>query len=154
MGDIAGGFGDLISTGGMQADADFRFRQFNANQKTAEQMAVDALQRGEFDAGRVRREGSALQATQAVAYAANGVDSTIGTPAQVSAATEALIDLDVQQTRVNAAREAFGHKATAEDIERQKLRDLRASNEKITGTYLTGAGKIIGGVAKLAGGGM
>lgn len=85
--------------------------RFNA--QLYEQAADDALIRGEFEAGQIRRKASQIIATQRNMYAASGVDQTRGTPVDVQASSAGMAELDVQTTINNAAREAYGYRIKA-----------------------------------------
>lgn len=86
--------------------------------------AVAALQRGSRQAGLVKQQASQLAAKQQVALAANGLDTSQGTAADLMASTDAYGRLDAATSLNNARAEAFGHarSATSYRVERDKLK--------------------------------
>lgn len=100
---------------------DFNSRELERSAKLEDANAVDALARGSSQAGRLRQRGTQLQAEQALAYANSGVDSTVGTPAQVQSATGNVSELDALTTENNALREAWGHKEVGRKYRAQKV---------------------------------
>lgn len=118
------------------------------NKKTALSAAADAIARGDQEAAKVRGEGRQLGARQKVAFAASGVDATVGTAAEVQAGTAMMSELDAARVRNNAAREAWGLKKQGRQIEEQEVLNQRRYQSQMVGTALGGAGKIAGGVGE------
>lgn len=110
-------------------------------------LAVDALRRGSFLGGLKRMEGSRTIAQQQVAYANSGVDSTVGTPAQMAGSTRLISEFDAQVAQNNAAREALGHATTADQYRDEwrnqvALREGRRTKRVMdtAGTFLSALG--------------
>ena len=85
---------------------------------------VDALQRGEAQAGRVRLQAGQLEGQQRVAYALSGVDASSGSAASTINSSRLFSELDAAMLRNNAAREALGHKR-AQDVLALKSTELK-----------------------------
>lgn len=95
-------------------------RDAQANIEIARYARVDAIARGAQAAGFARMEGTRVVARQRIAFAAGGIDVTVGTPADVATSTAMMAELDAQTLQNNAAREAWGFKRTEEKIVRQR----------------------------------
>jgi hypothetical protein len=113
------------------------------NKQMADAAAADALQRGEREAGQARAQTSQLVGAQNVAYAGSGVDASVGTAANVQAATRAMGELDARTLENNAAREAWGFRTYG--VKYQQQAQLANTRARI-GTAAT----ILGGVGRLA----
>lgn len=120
--------------------------QANVNARIADLRASDALSRGARAAGILRTRTSKLVARQRVAYANSGVDESVGTPAQVEAATRAQGELDAQTAKNNAAREAWGYESGAIQLGLQGQIDRQRAQQQQIGTFLGGTGKVLGGI--------
>lgn len=115
-------------------------------------LAIDTLRRGAVAGGLARMQGTSVIAQQKVAYEASGVDSTVGTPAQVAAGTRMVSELDAQTLQNNAAREALGHATTADQYREEwkaqvAARDARRTQRGLetAGTFLSVIGAGLGG---------
>jgi|GEM_PF-4306623 len=83
----------------------------NANAKTAEFRAQDALDRGQRDAENVGRRQSALRGQQKAGLAQAGLDLSSGTPGAILEATDYYGLQDQATSANNAGKEAYGHRA-------------------------------------------
>lgn len=133
---------------GTIVDVSSELQERGAKQKEAEnnrlqanEAAADALARGAIEASQMRMRGSAITSKQRVAYAVSGVDSTVGTPAQVMADTRAMSELDAMTIENNAAREAYGFKRHGLKFMDQAALDRQRSNNKLGGTLLTSSSR-------------
>lgn len=116
------------------------------NQELAQKAAADAVDRGNIAAGRTRITGDQLVGKQTVAYANSGVDSSVGTAANVQADTQAMSELDARTHENNAAREAWGFNQQADAYGRkiQRITDKQGVETALTATRFAGAA--LGGV--------
>lgn len=112
--------------------------------------AVDALRRGALAAGLQRMKGSQVVARQRVGYAASGVDSTVGTPADVASGTEAFNEFDALTIENNAAREALGHKRTVQQLDQKQKQFNRDADAKDLSIGLDVAGNTTKAILSLA----
>lgn len=101
------------------------------NAVTAERQAAAAMERGQFQVNQVRRAGSQAKGTAVQQYAKDGVDLTAGTPAEVLTSIDILSEQDAQQAEINAIREAWGYRTSAEN-ERSQARSARATASAIS----------------------
>lgn len=115
------------------------------NARLAQMAALDAMARGNTEAGRVRMQGTQLARKQFVAYANSGVDPTQGTAARTQEQTAALSELDAQTVQNNAAREAWGFKAKASEFERERKNATQRTGMRMAATVLGTVGRMQGG---------
>ena len=115
----------------------------NQNAQLAEQAAADALERGANDAGITRMKGSQLEGRQQAVMAANNVDASSGSDANLLGDSRLMNELDVARITSNAAREAWGYKVGAVQARAQGEADsLRAG--------YGAANSILGGLSQAA----
>lgn len=133
---------DLAGTGvqlmGQQEESAFNQVQALQNAQLAEFAAADTVARGNREAAFQRMEGGDLVGRQKVAYAASGVDPTVGTAAAVQADTRARSEMDAMQIENNAAREAWGFRTTGKQYKREAQQETIRNNYRQTGTALSG----------------
>ena len=115
---VVGEFGKFIGMGEQWREEDLaskrRETELRLDSTVSRYAALDAGARGALAAGLARQQGTKLGAKQRVAFSNSGVDATVGTAADVIAETAMLTELDANTIRNNAAREAWGHKRTAD----------------------------------------
>lgn len=88
--------------------------QIEANNATlAGWQADDAVARGETAAARVQMQGDQVAGQTRAALAANGVDLSYGSALQTITDADYATAVDVNQTRANASREAWGYRMQA-----------------------------------------
>lgn len=108
------------------------------NARMAELNAGDAIARGQLEAVKVGRSARRLQGSQRAAFAAQGVDVSTGSAADIVAETGQLAQEDIRTITNNAWREAFGFKAEALQLEaKARMAKVVARYEKTT-TLATG----------------
>lgn len=126
---------------------DARMADFNA--QMAEQRAAVAMEQGQFQMNQVRRLVAGTKGTARQKMARGGVDLTTGLPAEVLDSIDVLGELDAQQVRVNAVREAWGYRAQAEN-ERARGRMARGTARGIS-PGMAAATTLLGGASSWAG---
>jgi hypothetical protein len=143
-----------IATGQAKASADAQAatQDQQDEERVLRYNALQAGEKGRFEAGKLRMSGAMLAAKQKVAYAASGVDSTVGTAASVQANTAALTELDAMTAENNAAREVWGYKLQVQQSKKNLQRKYEQYNREAIGSALSGAGQIIGGAGGVGGG--
>lgn len=132
-----------------EAEADVRFGQFqrqqyDTNKELAYMAAEDATRRGAQVAGRVRREGKAVQGGQRAALAAQGIDVSSGSAADLQAETRYINEQDILTVNNNVWREAWGLKVQGTQYGLQGALAEAAGYNKARNTLLTGGIKSIG----------
>lgn len=85
------------------------YRAGQANRRAANRMADDVIEAGEFDARRAEQELAQILGAQRTQIAAGqGLDTTQGTARLLRDQTREIGEADINQIRLNAAREAWG----------------------------------------------
>lgn len=145
MGAAGMGAASALSLGGgiwgaLSADAAGTYNQkmAEADAKALDDMAVDAIARGEEDAQQVGLEGRRVLGAQRTAIAGQGIDVSTGTAAELQAETLRLTGEDEQRVRVNAAREALGIRTQAARTRSQGRMAKRSAEGQAVGSVLTG----------------
>ncbi|MGH9811527.1 MAG: hypothetical protein ACRD4T_00175 [Candidatus Acidiferrales bacterium] len=144
MANPLGALGSLLQLLAVTEEGKARVEDAEGNALLAEQAAADARIRGGMAAGRARLKRGQLLARQKVAYAASGVDPTVGTPAAVQASTDALGELDALTIEANAAREAWGLGRQGQQLKKQADRERRRTQYQQLGAILGGFGDVVG----------
>ena len=90
-----------------------RRRAADKQYEFAKQMANDVIARGEREAEFATMDLSRLRGAQTTSIAAQGIDVTQGSAAQIAEQTQRFGEEDINQIRLNAAREAWGIKTQA-----------------------------------------
>lgn len=105
--------GSIMAGNAQAASAEYNARIAGQNAIYAEQRAKDALERGQIEEERVRKEGTLVRKGQEARYGAANIDVGFGSPldAIISSATQA--ELDALTIRSNAAREAEDYEKEA-----------------------------------------
>ena len=98
---------DLFGAIGRRRAAD---RQFDF----ATQMADDVIARGEREAEFATMDLARLRGAQTTSFGAQNIDMTQGTAAQIAEQTQRFGEEDINQLRLNAAREAWGIRTQAQ----------------------------------------
>lgn len=130
-----------LVTGAYQADV--QRKQGEANAQVAENNAMLAQQDADASNAMATREMEqqawrtrAMVGQQRAAIAANNVDPTLGTPAEILGETAMFGEVDQQTIRMNAARQAWGFNAQAQNQRTQASLSRWNSNAQATGTIL------------------
>jgi len=164
---LAGSVGDLYATSQAQkAQAEYAEGIYNVNAKFAEVQAEDSIARGEFLSQEVQRRATkqislirakakVTSGAQRASFAAQGIEATSGSAADVLAETELLsaqdesdvkrsAALDVITIRNNAWREAWGYKTQAQVYGAQGRIALMAGETAARNTVLSGGIRSLG----------
>lgn len=100
--------------------------------RLANQLANDVLARGEFEAEVAGAQLGQLRGRQTAAAAAQGLALGEGTVATIAQQTQQMGERDIEQIRLNAAREAWG-------IRQQANVNYRAGMAEARGSFLGAA---------------
>jgi len=136
------------------AEGTAKQQEFNAG--VADAQAVDAVDRGEEDAARLREQVRGLVGAQRSGFAGQGVVVDTGSAADVQADTKTLGEADVRTIRHNAQRQAWGFRVEAENDRRNAaiarqggVIALREGANAAKAGYLGAATTIVGGTSSL-----
>jgi len=116
----------------------------NNNATMAEYAAQDAQKRGEEDAMAVQRKAAALKSSQRVGLAANGLDLSYGTAADLQDQTDFFAQSDAATARTNASREAWRLRSGGEQDRAAGAAARSNANLQAAGTLLSTAGSVAG----------
>ena len=118
------------------------------NAALAERQAAVAMEQGQFQVNQVRRGAAQTKGTAIQTYAKNGIDLSVGTPADVLTSIDVLSEADAQQAEINALRSAWGYRTSAEN-ERSEARSSRATASAIS-PGMTVATSLLGSATSMA----
>ena len=116
----------------------------NNNATMAEYAAQDAQKRGEEDAMEVQRKAAALKSSQRVGLAANGLDLSYGTAADLQDQVDFFAQSDAATARTNASREAWRLRAGGEQDRAAGAAARSNANTQAAGTLLSTSGSVAG----------
>lgn len=155
MGAAAGIMGGLqlgqayLESEGIKAEGRLQKTQADFNARMAETQAEDALFRGEKKAHDVKRAGKQFGGEQKVAYGAQGVDVSVGTPTDVMASTREDVGRDIEDVKNNAWRESFGYRSQAADYRMAGRYAKYSARNRARNTLISGG---LGAGSSFAGG--
>jgi hypothetical protein len=111
--------------------------------KQLDDLAVDAINRGEGDAQRVGLEGKRVLGEQRAAIAGQGIDVGVGTATDIQTQTLEMTARDMRQVRLNAMEEARGIRTQAASTRANGRMGARTATGQAAGTLLTGGAQAI-----------
>lgn len=146
--------GVTVAGGVMAADAQRQEGKFNAavaenNQRIAVAQAEDANRQGARESEQALWRTRIAIGAQRAAIAANNVDPTMGTPAEILGQTAMFGEVDQQNIRANAARAAWGYNAQATNFGNQASLTRWSSR---TGARMTILGSLARAGQQMSGG--
>lgn len=110
------------------------------NERAANRLARDVLDRAEFDAARYDLQAQQIVGAQRAAFGAAGVDLNVGSPADIRRETESIAARDIAQIRLNAEREAWGIRTQARNQTRGAVNQAWATGIGATANFLGQSG--------------
>lgn len=126
------------------------------NAKLDKIQASNALAQGSYEADQARIRGDLQRGQQIATLAANNVDVTTGSAADILGDTAMFTEQDKRQAQVNAAMKAYGY--SIDELNQKGAGDFAAWSAKTsnTGALIKGvsgiAGDVYGGYGAMAGG--
>ena len=94
----------------------FQAQMLDMNAQMAERRAQISLDQGAFQAAQIERGGANAKSSARASYAARGVALDEGSALAVQSGIDLVSQEDAQQARVNAVREAWGHRTDKTNI--------------------------------------
>lgn len=140
-------FGSFYSAKSQKAQLEAQAAMAETNARISELGAKSALMAGTKNVAMRTLQAGQLKSQQRAALAANGVDMGVGSAAELTAGTDILKEIDVNQIEANALSQAWGYRTQATDQRNQALM-ARAQAKGINpignafNTLLTGAGSV------------
>lgn len=124
-------------------------RMSEINARIADGNARAAIERGVFEESRTKMRGTTIKNSQTARYAANGIDIAGSDSAlAVMTGTDLITEVDANQVRANALREAWGQRFKAGDYRRDAV-SKRATASGIS-PGLAGFTSLIEGAGQVA----
>lgn len=114
------------------------------NSKLDAAQARNAAALGDYQADQARIRGNLARGNQLAAFAANNVDSTTGSAADILGDTAIFTEQDERQARTNAALRSYGFQVQELSDQGQAAYSKWAGNSAATGTLIQGAGATLG----------
>jgi hypothetical protein len=114
------------------------------NSKLADQEAKNANAQGSYAADQARIRGNLARGSQMAAFAANGVDMTTGSAADILGDTAMFTAQDERQARTNAALQSYGFQVQSLADKGAAAYSLYSGKSQEFGTFLQGAGMAAG----------
>lgn len=105
--------GSYYSALGEKSSLKFQATLAELNAEASESNARNSLRKGEREEQMLRLDNAQLKSAQRVSLAGNGVDLTSDTAAAILTSTDVLGEVDANQVKANALREAWGHRTKA-----------------------------------------
>lgn len=135
--------------GGIKIAADRRAANFQAavarnNARLARAQQAQELMLGATEASRIEAAGARAASSARAIIGASGVESTVGSVANIFGASTMAAAADAERVRANAARRAWGYGAEAQNYLAQGRMAQRASILGGIGTGLGAAGSAAG----------
>lgn len=131
--------------GALAADATGTYNkamsEYDARQ--LDDLAKDAIARGENEAQRLGTEAKQLLGEQRAAIAGQGIDLSVGTAQDIQKETLALTARDLRTVRLNAASEARGIRVQAASTRANGRMAQRTGSNQAVGSLLTGGAQAI-----------
>jgi hypothetical protein len=123
----------------------------NANAKLERDAAYDAQNRGKLEELARWRQVAQARSAATAAFAANGLDTTFGTPVDVDADSLGAGYMDAQTIRQNYERETRGYLISSANYTAQGRAARERGNSAFTGSILQAGGTILSGASSISG---
>lgn len=146
-GAAANGVGAYYGAKAQKSSLEFQSQLDGINARLAESSAQSILFQGQREEQRSRLQTAQMKSAQRVALAANGVDLTEGSAAEILTSTDVLGESDANTINANAVRAAWGQRTQATNLQIDamgKRTAARAVNPGMaaTSTLLSGATQV------------
>ena len=138
--------------GGYRAkqEGDYNAAVSRNNATLEQQQAADALSRGKDDEARHWRQVAALKSQQIAAFAANGLDTSFGSAADIVIDTAIIGAADAAAMRENTQREAHGYLISAQNLQEEARQHKRAGRDALIGSVVDATGTVLSGASQVS----
>lgn len=154
---VAGVAGTAMSFFGaqQQASAQAKAYEYQAqvgrnNAIIAERNAEAAIQAGKTEEQNQRRKTAQLEGAARAAMAANGLDTTSGTPLDVLGDTAKLGELDALTIRSNAGRTGYNYRVAGMSETAQSQLDMASASSAKSAGVVSSMGSLLSGATSLS----
>jgi hypothetical protein len=87
------------------------------NAQQYERAAQSALAAGNSQIGQITQRAGAIKSAQRTGFAANGIDLSQGSAAEVQASTDVMKEVDRNTAQINALSQAFGYRTQSVNLQ-------------------------------------
>lgn len=147
-GGVFGALGSFLSAVGNQAMLRGQADIAEINARIEEGNAQATLLAGQRSEQMVRLKTGALKGRQRATLAANGVDLGQGSAARVLTDTDIMGEIDANQVKANAVRDAWGYRVKATNLNNEALTKRGAADA--VSPFLAGATSLMGSATSVA----
>jgi len=142
------GVGSTLYAGAAQANAYEAEAKINAqNAILADRRAKDAIERGQFEEERKKREGTLLRKEQENSFAASNIDFGFGSALDIITSSAMAAQMDASIIRMNAEREAEDFEMQAHNQRNSQSMNKSAASGARIGSIFAAAGTALDGGA-------
>lgn len=131
-------YGGILQSNALKQQGEYQKMMAGFNARLSEIQAQDAIDRGEVEATRLKKQTKQLVGEQRASLAAQGIDINSGSAYDVQQDAKEAAVVDTMTIRNNAAREAWGYKVQAQNSVSQGNYQSIAANQNANATMLTG----------------
>ena len=147
-GGISSAFGSYYGAQAQQSNLETQAVLADTNARIAELGAQSVLRQGQREVGRVTMQAGQLKSRQRASMAANGVDLTEGSAAELQDSTDIMKEIDSATVEMNSIRSAWGYRT--QGVSQQNQADgARASASGIS-PFGRAATSLIGSATNVA----
>ena len=137
--------GSVYSADQQRKQGQYQADVASQNAKLDQQQAANASALGDYQSDQARIRGNLARGNQLASFAANNVDSTTGSAADILGDTAMYTAQDERQARTNAALRSYGFQVQELSDQGQSAYAKYQGNSQATGTLLNGAASAYGG---------
>mgnify|MGYP000869388428 FL=1 len=146
-GAAANGVGAYYGAKSQKSSLEFQAQMDDINARLAESSAQTIMFQGQREEQRSRLQTAQMKSAQRVALAANGVDLTEGSAAEILTSTDVLGEVDANTIHANAVRAAWGQRTQATNLQIDAMGKRSAArainpNTAAASTLLSGATQV------------
>lgn len=146
---VVGAAGQMYSASAQANAAEYSAKVNQQNAILADQRAKDAIERGQLEEERKKREGTAIRKQQEAGFAASNLDTGYGSPLDIILSSAMAADLDAAMIRSSAEREAEDFEQQAWNYRSQSSLDMAQAKSAKTGGIFAAAGTVMSGGASI-----
>lgn len=121
IGAINSAISSFYSTRAQMSSLRFQADMAEINARMAERGAQSMLEQGQRQVGQLTLRAGQMKSAQRAALAANGVDLSVGSAAEIVASTDIMKEIDKNTIEANAVRSAWGYRTQATSLSNDAL---------------------------------
>lgn len=146
---VVGAAGALYQGQAQKNAAEFQAEMDRRNAIFADQRAKDAIERGQLEEEKAKRDNAQLKGLQEASFAAANIDTGYGSPLDVINSTAMEGEMNAAIIRANAEREAEDYEMQAWNSRSNASLSKAAGRSAQIGSYFSAAGTILSGAASV-----